>query len=105
MEIVGKTQNFFCSLHLSADQGCHFSRLQIGNKFEDNTVLKTLSEVKPPLDLIVSQYVKKESGANLPEIRESFDLSYLFDFFKRNSVNFDVPYIEGFACKVLNSKQ
>ena len=33
----------------------------------------------------------KKNGAKLPEIRESFD------FFKRNSVTFDVPHIEGFA--------
>ena len=66
--------------------------------------MKILSEVKPPLNLIVSRFANKENKAKLPEIKESFDLSYLFDFFKRNSVTFDVPYIEGFACKVLNSK-
>ena len=52
-----------------------------------------ISQTKPPLNLTFSQFAKKESGANLPEIRESFDLLDLFDFFKRNSVAFDVPYI------------
>ena len=55
-------------------------------------VLEILSEAKPPLNLISSQFSKKKSEAKLTEIRESFDLSYLFDFlFKRNSVTFDVP--------------